>query len=305
MARGGPESTQSGIAVSRGSAVRLPDVDFHGLRPYGSPASRANAFEELVSILLRVSLVEWPAGTRFNRFGNPDGGREGNAILPNGDVWAWQAKYLFAFDNDEIGQIDKSVKRALEREPNLRRYFVALPYDLPAGDTDGKRPRTSAHTKWTSKVAEWTALATGRGMNVEFVYVGAHELTTALTEPEHAGRLRYWFDRRYTSRSKQSVSSRASHGPMRTVARSSLRSPRSGRLALNLGLRHVTTSRPSNKPLNGRARPSFVLNSPSNGFLRSCDPTSRSRITSPTWNVCSLRLITAFGPLTVSFGPAT
>ena len=30
-------------------------------------------------------------------------------------------------------------------------------------------------------------------MEVEFVFVGAHELVTALTEPRHAGRARYWF----------------------------------------------------------------------------------------------------------------
>ncbi|TFV90101.1 hypothetical protein E4P40_07745 [Blastococcus sp. CT_GayMR20] len=30
-------------------------------------------------------------------------------------------------------------------------------------------------------------------MTVEFIYVGAHELLSELTKPEHAGRLRYWF----------------------------------------------------------------------------------------------------------------
>lgn len=151
---------------------------------------RANAFEELSSILIEQGAVSWPDGVRFNRFGNPDGGREGRGVLPNGDVWAWQAKYIFEFDSSAAGQVTSSVTRVLDREPRLTRYFVALPLDLPAGDTED---RTSAFTRWTDKVAEWEAVARAKGMDVEFVFVGAHELVTALTEPRHAGRARYWF----------------------------------------------------------------------------------------------------------------
>ena len=74
---------------------RHPDIDFARIRPYGQPASRAGGFEELASILIEQGVVEWPDGVRFHRFGNPDGGREGRGVLPNGDVWAWQAKYHF------------------------------------------------------------------------------------------------------------------------------------------------------------------------------------------------------------------
>lgn len=172
-----------------------PDVDFRSIRAYGSPASRSDAFEELTSLLIKDGLVEWPDGTQFDRFGNPDGGREGRGVLPNGDVWAWQAKYLFSFGADEIGQVHDSVVRALGREPHLKRYFITLPYDLPAGDTDGpRRPRKSAHTKWLEKKSEWEALAAAQGMSVSFEYLGAHSLVSALTEPRHAGRLRYWFN---------------------------------------------------------------------------------------------------------------
>lgn len=173
----------------------LPDIDFQHIRPYGNPGSRANAFEEIASILIRSGLAQWPEGVTFYRFGNPDGGREGKGVLPNGDVWAWQAKYLFAFDDNEISQVNKSIIRVLDQEPNLKRYFVALPYDLPAGDTDGpKRKLKSAHTKWLDKKAEWEALATSKGLDVEFVYLGAHDLVTELTAEKNAGRLRYWFN---------------------------------------------------------------------------------------------------------------
>jgi hypothetical protein len=128
------------------SFSNLPDIDFARIRPYGQPASRANAFEELASILIEQGAVDWPAGVRFDRFGNPDGGREGRGVLPSGDVWAWQVKYVFDFDS-VAGQLASSIKRALDLEPKLKRYIVALPFDLPAGDTPGSaRPMVSAFT---------------------------------------------------------------------------------------------------------------------------------------------------------------
>ena len=111
--------------------------------------------------------------------------------LPNGDVWAWQVKYLFEFDSSAAGQVTSSVRRVLGLEPTLKRYFVACPLDLPAGDTED---RVSAYTRWAGKVSEWEAVAREKGLDVEFAFVGAHELITALTEPGHAGRARYWFD---------------------------------------------------------------------------------------------------------------
>jgi hypothetical protein len=175
----------------------LPDIDFARIRPHGQPASRAGGFEELASILIEQGVVEWPGGVRFERFGNPDGGREGRGVLPSGDVWGWQVKYLFEFGTSAAGQVASSVHRVLEREPRLKRYFVALPIDLSAGDTDpgprGGRKLVSAHTRWTEGVREWEEAARAKDMDVEFVLVSAHALLTALTESRHAGRARYWF----------------------------------------------------------------------------------------------------------------
>ena len=179
--------------------VSMPEIDFGRIRPYGHPASRPNAFEELASILIEQR-DEWPSGTRFHRFGNPDGGREGKGVLPSGDVWAWQAKYLFAFDSSAAGQVKKSLIRSLESEQTLKRYFVALPIDLPAGDT--KRAK-SAFTLWNEEAEKWKTLASEMGLSVEFTFVGAHEMTTALTEPKNAGRVRYWFDANVLTSSEQ------------------------------------------------------------------------------------------------------
>ena len=114
-------------------------------------------------------------------------------------MWAWQAKDLSEFNASAASQVTFSVRRALESEPRLKRYFVALPADRPAGDTDrrpeGGRKLVSARTRWDGKVREWEEAARVKGMDVKFVFIGAHELVAALTEPRHAGRLRYWFGR--------------------------------------------------------------------------------------------------------------
>jgi hypothetical protein len=78
-------------------------------------------------------------------------------------VWAWQAKYLFEFDSSAAAQVTSSVRRVLDREPSLKRYFVTLPLDLPAGDTE---KRESAYTRWTGKVSEWEAAARNKGLEV-------------------------------------------------------------------------------------------------------------------------------------------
>lgn len=108
--------------------ISIPEIDLARIRPYGQPASRTNAFEELSSILIEQR-DEWPSGTRFHRFGNPDGGREGKGVLPNGDVWACQAKFLFAFDPAAAGQVKKSLVRTLESRPKPSQQPL-IPFQL-------------------------------------------------------------------------------------------------------------------------------------------------------------------------------
>ena len=168
----------------------LPDIDFRRIRAFGSPASRAGGFEQLACMLLEKGR-EWPPGTELPRFGDPDGGREGRATLPDGGVCAWQAKYLFTFDQAAASQVERSFERALATEPELVRYLVVFPIDLPAGDTD---KRTSAHTLWSTKVERWKELAANSGRLVEFEFVGRHALTSMLLDQDRTAWIRYWFD---------------------------------------------------------------------------------------------------------------
>ena len=168
-----------------------PTVDFRTIRPKPPGGTQADGFEELYSQLLRSGgLVRWPEGTRFERFGNPDGGREGRAILPNGDVWCWQAKFQFQFDSSE--DINESFSRATDSEPSMTRYLVGMPMDLPAG---ARARGKSAHTKWVEWVDAKKEEFAAAGRTIEFDFHGFSELHAALLEPGNAGSLRYWFDR--------------------------------------------------------------------------------------------------------------
>ncbi|MBB4910689.1 NACHT domain-containing protein [Actinophytocola algeriensis] len=172
--------------------TQLPEINWRQIRGKSPSGSQRDGFEELANqLMIFGDLVTWPPDTKFSVFGNPDGGREGRGELPGGVVWAWQAKYLFELDSDEFGQITKSVRRVLETEPTLERYFVLLPCNPPAGDT---AQRKSAWTKWNEYVAKWQGMAEAAGRTVAFEYVGETQLNSCLLQASQVGRLRYWFD---------------------------------------------------------------------------------------------------------------
>ena len=162
------------------------NIDWHAIRPLNG--ARDKGFEELCSQLARAETAD---DARFIRKGNPDAGVECYATFENGSECAWQAKYFFTLENSQWGQIDESVRTALEKHPRLTRYVVCLPMDLPDARVPGQQ---SGQAKWDTRVEKWTGWASAREMSVEFVYWGSSELLERLTGPEHTGRVRFWFD---------------------------------------------------------------------------------------------------------------
>lgn len=161
-------------------------LDWNAIRPLNG--SRATGFEELCAQLARA---ESPAGSRFVRKGAPDAGVECYTAFASGTEWAWQAKYFDALGDSQWAQLDKSVDTALTKHPRLARYVVCVPYDRPDARVEGQQ---SALQRWTDHVAKWTSWASSKGMTVEFIYWGSHELLDRLARPEHVGRVRFWFD---------------------------------------------------------------------------------------------------------------
>ena len=82
------------------------NLDWGQIRPLNG--SRSDGFEELCAQLARS---ESPPGSRFERKGRPDAGVDRFAVLPNGQEWAWQAKYfLSAIGDPQWSQVDESVE---------------------------------------------------------------------------------------------------------------------------------------------------------------------------------------------------
>lgn len=161
-------------------------IDWSSIRPLDGGQDKG--FEELCSQLART---ESPPSACFERKGTPDAGVECYAVLKDGSEWGWQAKYFDGLGDSQWSQIDKSVIVAIEKHPRLARYFVCTPIDRPDARIEGRR---SAKDKWDDYVKKWTSHATEKGMTVEFVYWGSHELLERLARPEHVGRVRFWFD---------------------------------------------------------------------------------------------------------------
>lgn len=152
--------------------------------------SQQKAFEELCCQL--AACEHFPAGAIFFRKGTPDAGVECYWKLSNGDELAWQAKFFPELPNTgRWGQVDKSVKQALQAHPNLKKYTIAFPFDLPDSPASGKK---TAKEKWDQHVKKWKSWAQRKRMSVEFDLWGEHEFSRRLTLEIHAGRHRFWFD---------------------------------------------------------------------------------------------------------------
>ena len=162
------------------------NLNWANLKAHGG--SQEAAFEELCCQLARY---ETPANARFVRKGNPDAGVECFSVFEDNTEWGWQAKFFVqSLTSGQWGQLDRSVKSALDAHPRLVRYFVCIPHNPGDGRAPGK---TSEMQKWDEHVVKWKGWATGRSMEVDFVWWGASELWERLSQKDHAGRLELWF----------------------------------------------------------------------------------------------------------------
>ena len=160
-------------------------VDWKAIHPLNG--SQAHAFEELCAQLARS---ETRSSANFNRKGTPDAGGECFCVLPDGSEWGWQAKYFDSVGTSQWSQLDKSVRGALEKHPDLVRYYVCVPMDRPDARVLGQK---SAMDRWNEHVQKWENWAQEMGRNVEFVWWGSSELIDLLSKQRECGRLLYWF----------------------------------------------------------------------------------------------------------------
>lgn len=165
------------------------DIDWTSIRPLSG--SKHASFEELCTQLARAGR---PARSTFHRKGRPDSGVEAYAVMPDTTESAWQAKYFHTINESQWSQLDESVKAALDGHPMLRCYTVCVPLDLP----DGRLGRgKSAQQRWLDRVVSWKQWASDKGMDVDFVWQGSHELLAELSKPGNEGLTKFFFGNRY------------------------------------------------------------------------------------------------------------
>lgn len=166
----------------------MPSVAWNEIRTWNG--SQSDGFEELCCQFARSEPT--PVNSKFISKGKPDSGIECFWILPNGDEWAWQAKFFIdGLDKGRWQQCDKSVLKALDGHPRLRKLFFCFPYKFP----DARKPnRISGANHWENHHVKWNEWAKKRGRVIDFVLWDEHELLLRLSNPEHRGRCWFWFN---------------------------------------------------------------------------------------------------------------
>ena len=170
---------------------------FRTIRPFGG--SQQGGLEELICQLAHLDRPQ--NGKTFVRKegAGGDAGVECFWIMTDGTEHAWQAKYFIdAITPSRWTQIDESVATALQKHPKLTKYYVCVPVNRTDTRSTGPggRQTISVQDEWNEHVEKWTQSATGRGIEVEFEYWGAHEIMLPLQtdNPKYSGRALFWFN---------------------------------------------------------------------------------------------------------------
>lgn len=153
--------------------------------------SQQTAFEELCRQLAYYENV--PKESKFFRIGAPDAGVECYWKMPNEEEIGWQAKFFTSPPNEnQWKQIDKSIRTALEKHPNLTQYYVCLPLDRQ----DPRIPEKEWFMdKWNARVNKWQEWAKEKGISITFDYWGESDIWDRLSRSEHRGRHHFWFNK--------------------------------------------------------------------------------------------------------------
>ncbi|MFC4109999.1 hypothetical protein ACFOX0_29255 [Micromonospora zhanjiangensis] len=160
---------------------------FATLRTWEGEQSRA--FEELSFQLLKDRV---PAGTHAIRTGNPDGGVEWYAVLPNGEEHGWQAKHVQGID-PLLTAMTESVTRVAKERPTLRTLTFVISWNLATSkQVRNGRQLKSQREKYLDKVATWQRTIP-RADKITFELVQGSDLLDELAKPQHEGRRWFWW----------------------------------------------------------------------------------------------------------------
>jgi hypothetical protein len=152
--------------VATGS-TKKPDIKFSEIRTLEGRQDKG--FEELCVQLLRELVGETLVRVDRVEGRGGDGGIEAIASTKSGRKVGLQTKFFPKLGASQWTQIEESVTTAIEKHPELRKYFVCVPLD-----------RTPAQlSKWAKLKVSWTLSKP----DMEVEWVGYSELAGHLVKP--------------------------------------------------------------------------------------------------------------------------
>ena len=153
--------------------------------------SKEDAFEEFCCQIFRNIGREnnWNNDAEFiNKNGaSGDAGVESYWLFNNGEEYCMQAKFSNELRNLWT-QINSSVKTALSKHTNIRKYYIFTPFDK----TDQKQDKKDGQTTWDEYVKKWKAIK-----NIEYIWMGKSEIIQELIKDNsyNVGMIKYWFNK--------------------------------------------------------------------------------------------------------------
>src|SRR5690554_4893886 len=164
-------------------------INWNNIRPLNN--SLNDGFEELVCQLASREVISNQVS--FQRMGKPDAGKECYWELTNGDLYMWQAKYFTtSLSATQWAEINKSVTNAIDNHPKLKKYYIAIPIDMPDGKVKGRK---SMLDKWKSQSKEWIDYAKTKDIDMTFSFWGSSEMLTRIAKKENEGLKYFWFNK--------------------------------------------------------------------------------------------------------------
>lgn len=154
--------------------------------------SKQDAFESLCCQIFYYLGIEndWNNKAEYiNKNGHGgDAGVEAYWKFSNSEEYGLQAKFA---DNlsDLWSQINESVKTALNKHPNLKKYYICTPFDR----TDMKQTnKKDGMTTWNEYIEKWKLVK-----NIDFIWLGKSELESQLIKDQacYKGMIKYWFSK--------------------------------------------------------------------------------------------------------------
>ena len=174
----------------------IDKTSFRSIRSFDG--SQQGGFEELICQLAHLDVPSESKTFVRKEGAGGDAGVECFWVMQDGSEHAWQAKYfLNAMSPSRWGQVNESVKTAIKKHHNLKKYYVCIPLDRTDTRSTGPggKKTVSVLDEWNEHVKKWTELASKQAMDVEFEYWGAHEILLPLQsdDPRYSGRALFWF----------------------------------------------------------------------------------------------------------------